>query len=316
MKKSVIAMSVVVVAAGAGLYYVNMQAESVIKQQIEQANQSYRDLAGTGEIPAISLTYKDISANVLTSSYRIHGLEVLVAELGSVATIELISAKGAKPQGLADTGSMQLTGAKAAPALLQMLPPHASAFLQSLVMHGDYSYRYQDDGQLLFSQQTRINDEFSLSYNFTLAQMQQFWQYAKEISALSPEQQQNLVGNQAYAEQMLAKLVTGALSNGAVTIENNGFIERAFAMTAEQGQTPDFATVKGLALANIAALEPLPQNMKDSLAEFVNKPEKLKLTFNFAEPLLFAQVQSGELMPQLGSPQAIIDFANVQLHAN
>ncbi|HEX5792664.1 MAG TPA: hypothetical protein VFY01_05275, partial [Rheinheimera sp.] len=150
----------------------------------------------------------------------------------------------------------------------------------------------------------------------TLAQMQQFWQYAKEISALPPEQQQQLVGSDAYAEQIVAKLLTGALSNGTVTITNNGFIERAIAMTAEQGQTPDLETLKGMALLNISMLEPLPQNMKDALAGFVNKPEKLKLSFNFADPLQFAKVQSGELMPQLGSPEAIIQFANLQLQAN
>jgi len=293
-----------------------MQAENAIKQQIEQANQSYRDLAADGEIPAISLSYKEVSANILTSSYSISGLEVSIAELGNVATVDLISATGMQPQRLSDKGSFQLVGAKAAPAVLQMLPPHASAFVQSLALHGDYSYQYQPDGQLVFNQQTRINDEFSLNYNFTLAQMHEVWQYAKEISALTPEQQQELFSSEAYVEQMLAKLVTAALSNGAISIENNGFIERTVAMAAEQGQTPDLETVKGMALANIAMLEPLPQEMKDSLAQFVTSPEKLTLTFNFAEPLQFAKVQSGELMPQLSSPEAIIQFANLQLRAN
>lgn len=315
MKKSVIAV-VVVAAAGGGVYFANMQAEKAIKLQVEQANQSYRELAETGEIPQISISYKDVSANVLTSSYSIAGLEVTVAELGTVATVDLITAKGVKPQSLADQGSVHLSGAKAAPTVLQMLPPHSSAFVQSLALHGDYSYEYKSDGQLLFRQQTRINDEFSLDYNFTLAQMQQFWQYAKEISALAPEQQQELLGSEAYAEHIVEKLLTGALSNGAVSIENNGFIERAVAVTAEQGQTPDWESIKGMALLNISMLEPLPQNMKDALATFVNKPEKLTLSFNFADPLQFAKVQSGELMPQLGSPEAIIQFANIKLQAN
>jgi hypothetical protein len=316
MNKSVIALLVVAAAAGGGLYYANMQAEHAIEQQIEQANQSYRDLATAGEMPPISLSYKNVSANVLTSSYSIKGLEVSMAELGSIATIESITAQGVKPRSLSDKGSMQLVGAKAAPAVLQMLPPHTSAFLQSVALHGDYSYEYLPDGQLMFSQNTRINDEFSLGYNFTLAEMQQFWQYAREFSELAPEQQQQLIGSEAYAEQMLAKLITGAVHHGAVTIENNGFIERALEMTAAQGQTPDLETVKGMALLNISMLEPLPQTMKDSLAQFVNKPEKLKLTFNFAEPLQFAKVKNGEMVPQLESPQAIIEFANLQLSAN
>jgi hypothetical protein len=316
MKKSVLVLAVVAAGVAGGLYYANTQAENAIKQQIELANQSYLELASSGEVPHISLTYQTVSANILTSSYRINGLEVAIAELGTVASIEQISAVGIKPQGLADKGSMQFTGAKAAPAVLDMLPPHIRTFLQSLALHGDYSYAYQADGQLLFKQKTRINDEFSLSYNFTLAQMQQFWQYAKELSALPPAQQQALTSNEAYVEEMLAKLTTGALSNGTVTIENNGFIERAVAMTAEQGQTPDLATLQGMALLNISQLESLPQRMKDSLTAFVNTPEKLTLSFNFAEPLQFTRVQNGELLPQLGSPEAMIKFANVQLSAN
>ena len=316
MKKSVIALVVLAAAAGGGVYFANKYAEDMVKQQVEQANQSYRQLAANGDMPLISLTYKDVSANVLTSSYSIAGLEVSMAELGTVATVEQITAKGVKPRELADSGSVHLVGAKAAPAILQMLPPQTSAFVQSLALHGDYSYQYQNDGQLLFNQQTRINDEFSLSYNFTLAQMQQFWQYAKEISALAPEQQQQLVGSEAYAEQIVEKLLTGALSNGAVSIENNGFIERAIAMTAEHGQTPDLETIKGMALLNISMLEPLPQPMKDSLTAFVNNPEKLKLTFNFAEPLQFEKLTTGEPIAGMETPEAIIEHANLQLIAN
>ncbi|MDP5137845.1 hypothetical protein ORJ04_17975 [Rheinheimera baltica] len=316
MNKSVIALIVIAAAAGGGLYYANMQAENAIKQQVEQANQSYRDLAGTGEMPSISLSYSDVSANVLTSSYSISGLEVSIAELGKIATVERITAKGIKPQSLADKGSMQMVGAKATPAILQMLPPQTAEFVESLALHSDYSYEYKDNGELLFRQDMRINDEFSLNYNFTLAQMQQFWQYAKEISAKSAEEQQALVNSPEYIEQMLAKLVSGALSNGAVVIENKGFIERVLAMTSQQGQTPDFKTVQGMALMNISMLEPLPQQMKDSLTTFVQQPEKLRLDFGFKQPLTFEEVQSGAIVAELGSPEEMIEFANIKLTAN
>ena len=316
MKKSVIAVVVLAVAAGGGVYFANKYAEDIVKQQVEQANQSYRDLAASGEMPLIALTYKDVSANVLTSSYSVEGLEVTVAELGTVATVEKITATGVKPRTLTDKGSVHVSGVKAAPAVLSMLPPATSEFVQSLALHGDYSYQYQNDGQLLFNQQTRINDEFSLNYDFTLAQMQQLWQYAKEISALAPEEQQKLASSEAYTEEVVAKLMTGALTKGTVSIENNGFIERAIAMTTEQGQTPDLQTIKGTALVSIAMLEPLPQDMKDALTEFVTKPEKLQLSFNFAEPLQFAKLQSGELMAEFSSPEAAIEFANLKLQAN
>ncbi|WP_166838509.1 hypothetical protein [Rheinheimera pleomorphica] len=316
MKKSVLALLVVAVAAGGGLYFANMQAEDAIKQQLEQANQSYRDMAADGEMPEISLSYQDISANVLTSSYSISGLAVAMGEMGTVATADMVQMKGLQPQGLSDSGSVKISGIKAAAAVLQMLPPQTSAYLQGLALHGDYDYAYNDSGELMFNQQTRINDEFALNYSFSLAQMQQFWQFAKEISALPPEQQQALAADEAYVGQMLEKLATGALRNGAISIENNGFIERTLALMAEQGQTPDFATAQGLALANIAAIEQIPTDMKQSLSDFISKPEKLSLSFGFTEPLQFAKVQSGELAEHMVSPEAMIKFANVKLQAN
>ncbi len=316
MKKSLIALVVVAIAAAGGVFYVNKKAEDAIKQQLEQANQSYRDLAASGEMPAISLTYQGVSANVLASSYSITGLAVALGEMGTVATIDFIQAKGMQPQSLSDKGSVKVTGIKAAPAVLQMLPPHSSAFLQGIALHGDYDYAYNDNGELMFNQHTRINDEFALNYSFSFAQMQQFWQFAREISALPPEQQQALASDEAYIGQVIEKLATGALKNGAVTIENKGFIERTLAMTAEQGQTPDYRTVQGLALVGIASVPQLPQQMKDSLTAFVNQPEKLTLSFSFNQPLQFAAVQSGEVLAQLASPEAIIEYANIKLIAN
>uniref|UniRef100_A0A486XV27 Orphan protein n=1 Tax=Rheinheimera sp. BAL341 TaxID=1708203 RepID=A0A486XV27_9GAMM len=316
MKKSLIALLVIGVAAAGGVYYANTLAEDAIKQQFEQANQSYRDMAELGEAPEISMAYTDISANVLTSSYSISGMSFSLGEMGTVATIDLIQAKGLKPQSLSDKGSATVTGIKAAPALLQMLPPHASAYLQGLALHGEYNYAYNDTGELIFTQQTRINDEFAFNYSFSFAQMQQLWQFAREMSAMSPEQQQALVADEAYINNMLEKLATGAVKDGSITIENNGFIERTLAMTAEQGQTPDFATVQGLALANIAAIEQIPADMKQSLSDFISKPAKLTLSFGFTEPLQFAKVQSGELAEQMASPEAMIKFANVKLQAN
>ena len=316
MKKSVVALLVVAGAAAGGVIIANKYAEDAIKQHIEQTNQTYQELANNGEMPEISISYQAVSANVLTSSYSVSGLQVAVAELGQVASIDSITARGMQPNGLSDEGSMQLTGAKVAPAVLQMLPPETSAFVQSLALHADYNYAYTDDGQLMFDQQTRINDELSLHYRFSLAQMQEFWQFVKDVSAMSAQQQQELSQSPQYIEDVLAKLTTAALNNGAITIENRGFIERAVAMSAGQNQSPDLETIKGLALMNIAALEPLPQDMKDTLAQFVNDPKKLTLSFNFAQPLQFSQVQSGELAAQFSTPEAAIAFANLQLTAN
>lgn len=315
MKKSLIALVVIGVAA-AGVFYVNKQAEDAIKQQLDNANQSYRDMAVNGEMPEISISYKDVSANVLMSSYSISGLEVSLAEMGTVATVETIVASGIKPHSLSDKGSVKVTGVKAAAAVLQMLPPQTSVFFQDIALHGDYDYAYNDNGELMFNQQTRINEEFALNYSFSFAQMQQFWQFARDMSALPPEQQQALASDEAYIGQMIEKLAAGALKNGNVTIENKGFIERTLAMTAEMGQTPDYRTVQGMALAGVGAAPQLPQDIKDTLTAFVQKPEKLTLSFGFSEPLQFAQMQSGELAEHMVSPEAVIKFANVKLQAN
>ena len=315
MKKSVIALVVVAAAAG-GLFYANMKAEDAIKQQITQANESYRELAANDEMPLIAISYDDVSANILTSTYSIQGLDLTVGEMGSVVTIEKITATGVNPKKLADKGSMQMTGLKAAPAALQMLPPHASAFVQGLELHGDYDYEYQNDGTLLFKQTTSVNDEFSLGYSFTLVQMQQLWQYAKDISAMPAEEQQALTSNPDYPQLMLEKLMTGALNKGEIVITNNGFIERLLELASSQGQSPDLETIRGMALMNVSAAEQLPQPFKESLIAFINKPEKLTLNFSFDQPLPFAQLQNGELAEQVSTPEAMIEFANLKLTAN
>ncbi|MGI5307951.1 hypothetical protein [Rheinheimera sp. WS51] len=315
MKKSVIALVVVAAAAG-GFYFANQKAEEAIKEQIVLANQSYIELAAKGEMPLIALSYKDVSANVLTSSYSIQDLAVSIGDFGNVATVSEITATGIKPKQLADKGEMTLTGLKAAPAALQMLPPNLSAFVQSLEIHGDYSYAYKNDGSLQFSQATHINDEFSLSYNFSLANMQQFWQYAKDVTAMPTEQQQALTTSEDYPEQMLKQLITGALSNGEIVLANNGFLQRLAKISAESGQGADFETMQGMALIGVSSAEQVPAAIKENLIKFINNPEKLALSFSFAEPLKFSSVENGDLKDKVNSPEDFIQFANLNLTAN
>lgn len=315
MKKSVIALVVVVAAVG-GLYFANKKAEDAIKQQISQANQSYIELAAQGEMPLIALSYKDVSANVLTSTYRIHDLVINLGEFGDIATVTEIVATGVKPKQLADKGSMTLTGLKAASAALQMLPPNLSAFVQGLEVHGDYSYAYQQDGSLQFNQATHINDEFSLSYDVTLANMQQFWQYAKEVTAMPAEQQQALTTSEDYPKQMLEQLVTGALSKGEVVLVNQGFLQRLTQVAAENGQAADFETLQGIALITVSSAENMPAALKESVISFINNPEKLVLNFSFAEPLKFSEMENGQLATKMNSPEDFIEFANLSLTAN
>lgn len=317
MNKLVVGAGIVVVAAAAGFYYANSQAENAIKEQIEQANKSYAEMAATGLMPAISIGYQDVSANVLTSSYSVAGVDVSVAGMGQVATIEKVTAVGLKPQGLADKGSAQLVGAKVAEPMLAMLPPDMSAFVQSVALHADYSYEYTPaTGELYFSQDTRINDEFSLSYNFSFAQMQELWAFAREMSEKTPEEQQQLSMSDSYMADVMANLVKGALKSGELVVTNNGFIERLVEMGSAQGQMPPMEALQGMALMAITADENLPLEMKESLTTFINQPEKLKVNVSFAEPVSFEAMQSGALMAELQTPEQMIKFANLKMVAN
>ncbi len=317
MNKLVVGAGIVVVAAAAGFYYANSQAENAIKQQIELANKSYAEMAATGLMPAISLGYQDVSANVLTSSYSVSGIDVSIAGMGQVATIDKVTAVGLKPQGLADKGSAKLVGAKVAQPMLAMLPPDMSAFVQGVALHADYSYEYKPaSGELYFSQDTRINDEFSLSYNFSFAQMQELWAFARDMSEKTPEEQQQLSMSDSYITDVMAHLVKGALKSGQLVISNNGFIERLVAMGSAQGQMPPLEALQGMALMALTADENLPLEMKESLTTFINQPEKLTVSMNFAEPLSIEAVQSGELMAELQTPEQMIKFANLKMVAN
>ncbi|KKO44316.1 hypothetical protein WG68_15925 [Arsukibacterium ikkense] len=317
MNKLVVGAGILVVAAAAGFYYANSQAENAIKKQIELANQSYAEMAATGLMPAISIGYQDVSANVLSSSYSVSGIDISVAGMGQVATIDKVTAVGLKPQGLSDKGSAQLVGAKMAQPMLAMLPPDMSAFVQGVVLHADYRYQYTPaTGELYFSQDTRINDEFSLSYNFSFAKMQELWAFARDMSEKTPEEQQQLSMSDSYMADVVEHLVKGALKNGELVITNNGFIERLVAMGSAQGQMPPLEALQGMALMAITADENLPLAMKESLTTFINQPEKLTVSVNFAEPLSFEAVQSGELMAELQTPEQMIKFANLKMVAN
>ncbi|WP_372627972.1 hypothetical protein [Arsukibacterium sp.] len=317
MNKLVVGAGIVVVAAAAGFYYANMQAEDAIKQQIETANQSYAEMAATGLMPAISIGYQDVSANILTSSYSVSGIDVSIAGMGQVATIDKVTAVGLKPQGLSDKGSAELTGAKMAQPMLAMLPPEMSTFIEGLALHADYNYEYQPaTGELYFSQVTRVNDEFSVAYNFSFAQMQELWAFARNMSEKTPAEQQELSMSDSYMNDVMANLVKGALKSGELVINNNGFIERLVAMGSAQGQMPPFDALQGMALMAVSSDEKLPLALKETLTTFINQPEKLKVTVNFAEPVSFAAVQSGELMTELQTPEQMIEFANLKMVAN
>jgi hypothetical protein len=79
---------------------------------------------------------------------------------------------------------------------------------------------------------------------------------------------------------------------------------------------PPMDALQGMALMAVTANEALPLEFKESLTTFINQPEKLQLNVNFAEPLSFEALQSGQLMTDLQTPEQIIKFANLTIAVN
>ncbi|MBP8226858.1 MAG: hypothetical protein KAX67_02385, partial [Pararheinheimera sp.] len=61
-------------SAVAGFFYANHQAEQLMAGHIERSNQQYLQLAEQGDMPPIHMSYSQLSANVITSSYKIQDL--------------------------------------------------------------------------------------------------------------------------------------------------------------------------------------------------------------------------------------------------
>ena len=79
MKKTVLALVVLATAGSAGVYFANNYAEDMVKQQVEQANQSYRQLAANGDMPLISLTCKELSKSKSNLALPITRLPLLTS---------------------------------------------------------------------------------------------------------------------------------------------------------------------------------------------------------------------------------------------
>ncbi|MDX3774619.1 hypothetical protein QE250_10885 [Chromatiaceae bacterium AAb-1] len=315
MKKSLIIIGIVVVLGGGGWLYANQQAVKVIEQQIELANQAYRDMADDSMMPLIQLGYESVSANVLTKRYSIRGLELSMGSVGAFIIVDTIDVTGVELHGLADKGSLQFKGARLADAMLANMPSDISELAGSIVLHGDYDYQYADDSaRLVFRQNTGINDEFSLSYQFTFSDIKALWDYARSINELTTEEKQSLMLSDSYIETIVSKLSEAAIDSGELVLVNNGFIERV--MTLAQAYTAPMAVIQDGMVENLQQNQELPAAIRDELIKFVRDPKKLRLTFRFDEPLRFEQLQDDSFAQQFIYPQQFLEFANIQVEAN
>lgn len=317
MKKKIVVPILLVVAAAASLVFVNYKAAEAIQLQLQQVNQSYADMAEYEGLPALHLAHGSISANVLTSSYRIDDLQLTMTGLGQVLTIDSVQLKGLKPNQLANKGNVNINGLMAGSGALLFMPTELSEFVQSVQLHGDYHYAYSPgNGDLWFSQQTRINDEFQFSYQFTFTHMQLVWQWLSEVTAMSSEQQQALMASESYLDEVSEAVRQGAVSQGELHLANNGFLERLVDFTSANGQSPSLDAIRGMAMMTLAMADGVPAEFKQSLMSFIEQPKSLTLNFQFKQPVSFAALESGTAFMEFDSPEAMLEFSGIRLVAN
>ncbi|MDP4536065.1 hypothetical protein Q3O60_07695 [Alkalimonas collagenimarina] len=317
MKLKIIIPTLLVVTAAASLVFVNYKASEAIQLQLQQVNQSYADMAMLEGLPALQLAHGTISANVLTSSYRIHDLQLSMTGLGELLAVDSVQLKGVKPNQLANKGSVEVNQLTVGSGALLFLPAELGAFIQSVQLHGDYRYSYNPNNESLwFSQHTRINDEFQFSYQFTFTQMQPLWQWLAEMTAMSAEQQQAVMASESYADEISDALRHGAVSHGEVHLVNDGFLQRLIKFTAANGQSPTMEALQGIAMMSLAMTDTVPAEFKQSLMSFIEQPESLTFSFQFEQPVSLADFESGSVWMELDSPEAMVQFSGARLVAN
>lgn len=316
-KKLWIGGSVVLILAATGaLVYANHQAELYVAAQIKDANQQYKELAELGEMPPFQLAYQDLSANVLTSHYKVHGLTLSMDGMGAIASVELVDLKGVQLSGMPSQSTARLEGIRIADAVLQGLPPELSAYLQQLTMGLNYQYQYDAHlGELNFSQQLLVQDKLELSYQFSLGGMQPLWGYAEELQKLSPEQQQQRAEQEDYLPELMQKVGQASLIKGQVQIDNHEFWQQLTGHFASAGFSADFATLQTLLLAQLDDNPQLPDAIRQPLQQFIQQPEQIRLSFEFAEPVSFASMQDGTAMQGIESTEQLLEKAGFVLEA-
>lgn len=317
-KKLWIGGSVVLILAATGaLVYANHQAELYVAAQIKDANQQYKELAELGEMPPFQLAYQELSANVLTSHYKVHGLSLSIDGIGTIASIGLVDLKGLKLSGMPSQSSARLEGIQIADTVLQGWDPELVAYLQQLKMGLNYQYQYDAHlGELNFSQQLLVQDKLEFSYQFSLGGMQPLWQYAEELQKLSPEQQQQQAEQANYLPQLMQKVGQASLIKGKLQIDNHQFWQELTAAFAKAGLSANFATLQSLMLAQLDDNPELPDAIRQPLQQFIQQPDQLSLSFEFAEPVSFASMQDGSAMQGIESTEQLLEKSGFVLEAS
>jgi hypothetical protein len=313
-------LGTVVVLSGsavAGFFYANHQAEQVMVQLIEQTNKQYLELSEQGDIPAVQISYSELSANVLSSSYQIRDLTLSIAGMGDMLTVGRANLNGVQLDGLADQGSAQISDVHLSPAALQVLPADLASYIAALKLGLSYQYQYKaSTGELSFQQELTVDKHFSLSYSFALTSVTDLWHFAEELQKLTPEQQQQKAEQADYLPELMKKVAVMGVKQGSLVLKNKDFVQQLYAQLAQAQLTADYNTTQQQWVAAIQNNPVLPDAIRQPLLDFLQKPELLELSFQFEQPPTFAAMQDGTAMQGIETAEDFIKFAHLKLNAN
>ncbi len=304
-------------SAVAGFLYANHQAEQLMAGHIERSNQQYLQLAEQGDMPPIHMSYSKLSANIITSSYKIRDLHIGIAGMGDLVTVGEVELIGLQRDGLPEDGAARLKDLKLAPQALASLPKDLADYLATLLMELSYQYKYKaKTGELTFQQELRVDHHFSLNYRFALTGVTDLWKFAENIHGLTPEQQQLQSEQPDYLPGLMKKVGVIGIANGSFEIENKEFLQQLFDKLAAAQITTDYASTQQQLSAVLQQNQQIPESIRQPVLNFLQKPERLKLSFQFQQPPTFSQMQDGSAMAGIETAEDFISFASLSLTAN
>jgi hypothetical protein len=312
-----VAALLVSVSALAGFLYANHHAEQLMAGHIERSNQQYLQLAEQGDMLPIHMSYSKLSANIITSSYKIHDLHIGIAGMGDLVTVGQVELVGLQREGLPEDGAAQFKDLKLASKTLESLPADLADYLSTLVMELSYQYKYKaKTGELTFQQELRVDHHFSLNYRFALTGVTDLWQFAENIHGLTPEQQQQQSEQPDYLPGLMKKVGMIGIANGSFELENKEFLQQLFDQLAASKITADYANTQQQLSVFLQQNPQIPELIREPVLNFLQKPERLKLSFQFQQPPTFAQMQDGSAMTGIQTAEDFINFASLSLSAN
>lgn len=320
MQKKVIlgGIAAFVLLAGVGIYhYVNVKAKAVLAEQIAVINASYAEMASAGLMPAVALSYAEITANYWQDDYQISDLAINVAGLGAILDVASIRVKGFKPGTLAENGEVWIEGVQLAQGMRILLPAALADLTKNLSLSTQYQYRYQPtSGQLDLQQTLSLGEELTLNYTFTLLQMQPLWQFAQNLTAMDAQAQQTFSQTTDYQSQLRDAFAQGQLQQGSVVLSNNGFLQALYSALAAAPQTSALSNLKLQLEHYLSQQTTWPTEILEALQAFLADPRYLKLSFKLSESLSFAQMQDDTIMAQWQTSEQLIQLTNLQLTVN